>query len=290
MSCAFRVFAQTRFEWVCEGIDTGWQRCLESLGCRSLFEKEPLIIFTPELRIQCVLHRLGLSVCVEIDMCAMIHPWAVHLGCLCRLVLSVCVKIDTEWQRCLGYLKLQVFFRNRATNYRTLLRKMTSKDKVSYGSSPPCMCAMIHPWAVHLGCLRGFGFSVCMEIWHVCYDSLLSWALSVFVQNRFECACGDWYVCCAACLWCMCDVTRLMRRTLHIWVRREVWRFTCVPWIHTEYVWRDVTYSTHRAHLSKMNCVEIYMCVMTHAYSVCVTWRDTCMEARRAYAHDELCV
>ena len=38
----------------------------------------------------------------------------------------------------IGCLKLQVSFRKRATNYRALLRKMTSKDKVSRGSSPPC--------------------------------------------------------------------------------------------------------------------------------------------------------
>ena len=33
---------------------------------------------------------------------------------------------------------MQVSFRQRATNYRALLRKMTYKDKTSYGSSPPC--------------------------------------------------------------------------------------------------------------------------------------------------------
>jgi len=35
-----------------------------------------------------------------------------------------------------GCLKLQVIFRQRATNYKALLRKMTHKDKASYGSSP----------------------------------------------------------------------------------------------------------------------------------------------------------
>jgi len=38
-----------------------------------------------------------------------------------------------------GCLQFQVFFCKRATNYRALLRKMTYKDKASYGSSPPCM-------------------------------------------------------------------------------------------------------------------------------------------------------
>ena len=35
-------------------------------------------------------------------------------------------------------LKWQVIFRNRATNYRVLLRKMTCKNEASYGSSPSC--------------------------------------------------------------------------------------------------------------------------------------------------------
>ena len=45
----------------------------------------------------------------------------------------------TGWRKCIGCLKLQVSFRKRATNYRALLRKMTSKDKASYASSPPYM-------------------------------------------------------------------------------------------------------------------------------------------------------
>ena len=45
---------------------------------------------------------------------------------------------DTGWRRPIGFLKLQVIFRKRATGYRALLRKMTYKDKAIYGSSPPC--------------------------------------------------------------------------------------------------------------------------------------------------------
>jgi len=44
----------------------------------------------------------------------------------------------TGWRRPIGCLKVQVVFRKRATNYRALLRKMTYKDKASYGSPPPC--------------------------------------------------------------------------------------------------------------------------------------------------------
>jgi len=44
----------------------------------------------------------------------------------------------TGWRRLIGYPKLQVIFHKRATKYRSLLRKMTYRDKGSYESSPPC--------------------------------------------------------------------------------------------------------------------------------------------------------
>ena len=46
--------------------------------------------------------------------------------------------IITGWRRLIGSPKLQIIFHKRATNYRSLLRKMTYKDKGSYESSPPC--------------------------------------------------------------------------------------------------------------------------------------------------------
>ena len=45
---------------------------------------------------------------------------------------------DTGWRRLIGSPKLQIIFHKRATKYRSLLRKMTYKDKGSYESSPPC--------------------------------------------------------------------------------------------------------------------------------------------------------
>jgi len=44
----------------------------------------------------------------------------------------------TGWRRLIGSPKLQIIFHQRATKYRSLLWKMTYKDKGSYGSSPPC--------------------------------------------------------------------------------------------------------------------------------------------------------
>ena len=44
----------------------------------------------------------------------------------------------TGWQNPWGCLKLHVIFRNRATDYRALLRKMNYKDKAFYASLLPC--------------------------------------------------------------------------------------------------------------------------------------------------------
>jgi len=52
--------------------------------------------------------------------------------------------LTTRWRRCIECLKLQVIFRKRAAKNRALLRKMTCKDKASYGSSPPCTCSDSH--------------------------------------------------------------------------------------------------------------------------------------------------
>ena len=53
---------------------------------------------------------------------------------------------DTGWRRLIGSPKLQIIFHTRATKYRSLLRKMTYKDKGSYESSPPCIsvCALAY--------------------------------------------------------------------------------------------------------------------------------------------------
>jgi len=48
-------------------------------------------------------------------------------------------QLGTGWQSLIGSPKLQIIFHKRATEYKSLLRKMIYKDKGSYESSPPCM-------------------------------------------------------------------------------------------------------------------------------------------------------
>ena len=51
----------------------------------------------------------------------------------------------TGWRRPIECRKLQDSFRERSTNYKALLQKMTCEDKASDGSSPPCITTLASP-------------------------------------------------------------------------------------------------------------------------------------------------
>ena len=68
--------------------------------------------------------------------CNTLHHSATHCTTLHQTVFRA---EDAGWQRLIACLKLQVIFRKRATNYMTLLRKLTYEDKASYDSTPPCI-------------------------------------------------------------------------------------------------------------------------------------------------------
>jgi len=56
---------------------------------------------------------------------------------MCVCIYTFLVIYDTGWRKLIGSTKLHIIFHKRATKYRSLLRKMTYKDKGSYESSPP---------------------------------------------------------------------------------------------------------------------------------------------------------
>ena len=60
----------------------------------------------------------------------------------------------TGWRRLIGSPKLQIIFLKRAIKCRSLLRKMTCKDKGSYESSPPCISSVTTGWRRLIGCLK----------------------------------------------------------------------------------------------------------------------------------------
>jgi len=113
----------------------------------------------------------------------------------------------TGWRRHRGRLKLQVILVTRATNHRTLLRKMIYKDKASYGSSPLCRnsvtsCKCV-TWLMH----------VCEWLIHMC-----AMTHSHVWRDSFICV----TFICVRCLIHICDMTHLY-----------VWHvsFICVTWL-----------------------------------------------------------
>jgi len=108
------------------------------------------------------------------------------------------MRMATGWRRPIGCLISWITFRKLATNYRALLRKMTSKDKASCGSSLPCMqspsrsmekwvvsqmSACYHQWMSHVNVMESCHKWLCpfingwvMSMWssHVTNEPLLS--------------------------------------------------------------------------------------------------------------------
>jgi len=74
------------------------------------------------------------------------------------------------WRRPIGCLTLQVISHKRAINYTALLRKMTYKDKASYGSPPPYIW---HIWCeifFFVKCLR-----ICMYTYTEAFSRINVW-------------------------------------------------------------------------------------------------------------------
>jgi len=99
-----------------------WQKRPRELDHRLRFETEEMTL---------VINATSTSLC----SCLRAYQWSTTTG----------------WRRIIGSRKLQIIFHKRATKYRSLLRKMTYKDKGSYESSPPCI---ITGWRRPIGCLR----------------------------------------------------------------------------------------------------------------------------------------
>ena len=80
----------------------------------------------------------------------------------------------TGWRRLIGSPKLQIIFHKRVTKYRSLLRKMTYKDKGSYESSPPCTRSMplLCARGVEVANLKDFKSRISMDLkWQILRSS-----------------------------------------------------------------------------------------------------------------------
>jgi len=175
------------------------------------------------------------------------HLYERYHTCLCE---------GAGWRRLIGFPQLQIIFHERATKYRSLLRKMTYKDNGSYESSPPCTRDLY---------VRHDAFSF---VWHdsfsqVCHDSF-SYVRhdSIFVCETLHLHMWDMthsHLCdmthshkCAMTHSHMCDMTmthsHMCDMTRYLYMRHFI--FTCEIWRSRM---RDLTQMWMR-HVSHIIC------------------------------------
>jgi len=194
------------------------------------------------------------------------------------LFTSVTWLIHRGWRRLIGSRKMQIISHKTATKYRSLLLKMTYKDKGSYESSPLCSAMpILYPSYLWL---EPYDIHVCdtthSRVWNDLFIRV-TWLIHM-------CDMTDAYVwhdsfTCVTWLIHMCDMTH-----------SYVWHgsFICVKWLTImcdmthSYVWHDslirATWLTHMCDVNYM-CDMIFVrvtrliqfCDITHS---CV-WPDS---------------
>ena len=79
----------------------------------------------------------------------------------------------TGWRRLIGSLELQIIFHQRATKYRSLLRKMSQMG--SYESSPPCIYMELQFYQYRCMIFKHYNcISNVLVIYHSCIYSAVS--------------------------------------------------------------------------------------------------------------------
>jgi len=116
-------------------------------------------------------HVVSTACCTRSTMSSVSNPTPTLCNTLYCNTIQHSATPSTGWRRPIGCLKLQVIFRKRATMYRALSRKITSRDKASCDSTPPCTAThyntlqhtiLLHtvthhlqPWALRVLCFPG---------------------------------------------------------------------------------------------------------------------------------------
>jgi len=214
----------------------------------------------------------------------------------------------TGWRKHIGCLKLQVILRERATNYRALLRNTTYEDKAFYDSTPPCTRLITHGSLFHVsypkkgnetrkihGRVRlrvTWLIHMCASWLSICvhHDSFMShypsWGICVYVWH-------DSFIC-VTWLIHACDMT-----PSYVWHDS----FICGKWLfhmwgmNSSYVWHDgFICVTWLIHMCNMTCSYvghvsfiratwlIHMCDMTHSN----VWRDSFIWVPWLVGHNSL--
>jgi len=149
------------YVWYDSFICVVWLICMCVWRCSYLLS-DPFTCVTWLDRVICVEELI--CMCVSRRVCLLSDSftcvtWLICVGQMWRLGYYLChvwydsfmcVFGGTGWRRLIGSPKLQIIFHKIATKYRSLLRKMTCKDKGSYESSPPCIGIYNIEWVIHM--------------------------------------------------------------------------------------------------------------------------------------------
>jgi len=174
---------------------------------------------------------------------------------------------NTGWRRLIGSPKLQIIFHKRATKYRSLLWKMTYKDKGSYESSPPknvCVRLDFTTLSCHVRTLTSqvtcFADFSCSGLQCVAVCCSETWSHYLVVSRTHIDESRPWHL-----LMCMSHdpnnvCARLNLTTLSCHVRTLASQVTCVCWFQLQ--WAAV-------------CCSVLQCV----------WDLISLPCRSTYAH-----
>ena len=169
------------------------------------------------------------------------------------------------WRRLIGSPKLQIIFHKRATQYRSLLQKMTYKDKGSCESSPPCTSfSFIMPCKVSCICIC---MCVCVCVCVIC-----------------DCAAHLHLLCRFSLRWLFMRKVAFAYIRVHVWVCLCVYVYVCVC-ILCDYgallhlvrrclFVRKVAFSYTRVHVCVCMCVynmrQVLFCYVVLPWNACV--------------------
>ena len=181
------------------------------------------------------------------------------------------IYLHTGWRRLIGSPKLQIIFHKRAVKYRSLLRKMTCKDKGSYESSPPYSNEACHMWMRRVTCEWIMSCRGCCSVLQY---------VNVYIRTM-RCAYQCVAVCCSMLQYVnvneLCHVVGvIVNMYVNVYIRTMRCAYQCVA-----------------VCCSVLQCVAVCKCVYSYhemCVAVCCSVLQCVAVCKCIYSYHEMCV